>query len=173
MSHKERLIIVSILATIILLVTMDLLTDSREGAVWWHLLAEGFMGLMALIGIFTLLRGTFRTSRDLKEEQAKNQILLIESAKWKEQSKKYVEGLSQSIDTQLTHWNLTSSEREIAFLLLKGFSLKEIANLRNTSEKTVRAQSVSIYQKSGLAGRSELSAFFLEDLMSSSQIERP
>ncbi|HJS34466.1 MAG TPA: hypothetical protein VJ766_03150, partial [Pseudoxanthomonas sp.] len=41
----------------------------------------------------------------------------------------------------------------------------EIADLRGTHEKTVRAQSASIYAKAGLAGRSELAAFFLEDLL--------
>lgn len=53
----------------------------------------------------------------------------------------------------------------MAFLLLKGMSLKELAELRGTSEKTARAQSMSIYAKAGLSGRSELSAFFLEDLL--------
>ena len=51
------------------------------------------------------------------------------------------------------------------FLLLKGLSLKEIADIRHTTEKTARAQSGSIYAKSGLSGRSELAAFFLEDLL--------
>jgi hypothetical protein len=36
---------------------------------------------------------------------------------------------------------------------------------RNTSEKTVRQQASAIYQKSNLSSRSELSAFFLEDLL--------
>ncbi|OFW95706.1 MAG: hypothetical protein A3J37_03255 [Alphaproteobacteria bacterium RIFCSPHIGHO2_12_FULL_45_9] len=171
MNTKERLIIVAILVTILLLVTMDLFTDSREGVVWWHLCIEGFAAFSAMIGIVTLLRGMFHVSRSLKEERGRNEILLAESIKWKEQSKKYLEGLSQSIDAQLTRWGLTPSEKEVAFLLLKGFSSKEIAIFRNTGEKTVRAQSVSIYQKSGLAGRSELSAFFLEDLMSPSEIE--
>ncbi|HOZ25356.1 MAG TPA: hypothetical protein PLI83_11310, partial [Thermomonas sp.] len=40
-----------------------------------------------------------------------------------------------------------------------------IAQARGTSEKTARVQSSAIYAKSGLAGRSELSAFFLEDLL--------
>lgn len=165
MIAKERLIIVGILIVIILLVMMDILTDSREGSAPWHMMVESFVAMIALFGVFSLLRGNFKTSRSLVEEQNRNRLLSAESAKWKEQSKKYLEGLSQSIDSQLTLWNLTSSEKEIAFLLLKGFSLKEIANLRKTAEKTVRTQSVSIYKKSGLAGRSELSAFFLEDLM--------
>lgn len=61
--------------------------------------------------------------------------------------------------------NQLSLEKEVAFLLLKGLSLKEIAEVRQTVEKTARLQATAVYEKSGLAGRSELSAFFLEDLL--------
>ena len=88
-----------------------------------------------------------------------------ENEKWKEQSRKFLDGLSLAIDHQLSEWKLTVSEKEVAFLLLKGLSLKEIATARNTSEKTARAQSIAIYAKAGVSGRSELSAFFLEDLL--------
>lgn len=70
-----------------------------------------------------------------------------------------------AIDQQLGRWRLTAAEKEITFLLLKGFGFKEIATFRNTSEKTARAQSTSVYAKAGLSGRTELAAFFLEDLM--------
>jgi DNA-binding CsgD family transcriptional regulator len=76
-----------------------------------------------------------------------------------------LEGLSEAIESQLNVWTLTSSEKEIAFLLLKGLSLREIATIRRTSEKTVRTQATCIYSKGGFGGRSELSAFFLEDLL--------
>lgn len=76
-----------------------------------------------------------------------------------------MEGLGQTIDQQLSVWGLTESEKEIALLLIKGYALKEIADIRRTTEKTARAQSTSIYAKSGLSGRSQLSAFFLEDLL--------
>ncbi len=92
-----------------------------------------------------------------------------EAEKWREESRKFIEGLGQAIDSQLNRWNLSHSEKEVAFLLLKGLSLKEIAQARNTTEKTARAQSVAVYQKSGLAGRSELAAFFLEDLLAPAQ----
>jgi DNA-binding NarL/FixJ family response regulator len=48
---------------------------------------------------------------------------------------------------------------------LKGFSHKEIGNLTGRSERTVRQHSIAVYRKSGLSGRAELSAFFLEDLL--------
>jgi len=44
--------------------------------------------------------------------------------------------------------------------------MKEIAAVRNVKEKTVRSQATSIYAKSGYTGRHELSAHFIEDLMS-------
>ena len=49
--------------------------------------------------------------------------------------------------------------------LLKGYSHKQIAALTERSERTVRQHAVSVYRKSGLGGRAELSAFFLEDLL--------
>jgi DNA-binding NarL/FixJ family response regulator len=57
----------------------------------------------------------------------------------------------------------------VAFLLLKGLSLKEVAGVRNTSEKTARVQSMAVYAKAGISGRSELAAFFLEDLLPPSE----
>ncbi|MGH8595878.1 MAG: LuxR C-terminal-related transcriptional regulator, partial [Gammaproteobacteria bacterium] len=59
----------------------------------------------------------------------------------------------------------TEAEREVALLLLKGLSSKEIAAVRGVSERTVREQSRAIYSKAGLTGRAALSAFFLEDLL--------
>jgi len=73
--------------------------------------------------------------------------------------------LSVKIENQFAHWQLTPAETEGGFLLLKGFSLKEIADMRNTKLKTVQQQSQSIYQKTSLASRSELAEFFLEDLL--------
>ena len=60
---------------------------------------------------------------------------------------------------------MTPAEREVGLLLLKGLSHKEVAAARSTGETTIRQQALGIYRKSGLRNRSELSAFFLEDLL--------
>jgi len=70
------------------------------------------------------------------------------------------------INGQFQSWCLSSSEVEVALLLIKGLSMKEIAEAREVKEKTVRTQAASIYAKSGRAGRHELAAYFIEDLMS-------
>jgi DNA-binding CsgD family transcriptional regulator len=164
-NQKERGLIATVLVSIILMVSVDLVTDSGEGVKWWHLFIEGFIALAAMIGIYFLLRGSFTLKHSLADERKSTLQLREEAEKWRDQSKKYIQGLSQAIETQLIQWNLTDSEKEVAFLLLKGMSLKEIAEVRNTAEKTARTQSVAIYSKAGLAGRSELAAFFLEDLL--------
>ena len=90
---------------------------------------------------------------------------LVEAAHWKKESRELLQGLGIAIENQFARWHLSAAEAEVALLLLKGLSHKEIAGLRETSERTVREQSRSVYRKSGLAGRSSLSAFFLEDLL--------
>lgn len=165
MNHRERWVIAAILLGTAIFVGVDLLTDSREGARWWHLAAEALVAVTALAGVVFLLRGSFALKRSLAAEVQKSTRLQAESEEWRNQASTYVQGLSQEIDRQLESWKLTPSEKEVTLLLLKGLSLKEIAEVRKTGEKTARAQSTMIYEKSGLAGRSELAAFFLEDLL--------
>ena len=155
-----------ILTGILVLISVDLVTDAMEGVRLTHLLVEIAAACGAGIGITILLRHSFRkknreiaVSRRLADESAR------EAGRWKAESEKHVRGLSLAIDAQFDRWSLSRSEREVALLLLKGLSLKEIASLRDTSEKTVRAQSGAVYSKSGLGGRSELSAYFMEDLL--------
>lgn len=85
--------------------------------------------------------------------------------RWKTRAADLLAGFSSLISEQLTQWQASNAEKEVALLLLKGLSIKEIAVLRNTSDNTVRQQAASLYAKAGLKSRAELSAFFLEDLL--------
>lgn len=155
-----------VLIGIIILIVSDILGDVRGGSSVFHLAIESCLAAVSGLGVLLVLRHSFETKEKLSTARADLQKIREESLRWKQESEKYILGLSQSIDQQLSRWGLTPSEKEVALLLLKGLSLKEIADVRQTSEKTCRAQSAAIYQKSGLAGRSELSAFFMEDLLS-------
>ncbi|MEZ5561069.1 MAG: LuxR C-terminal-related transcriptional regulator [Pseudomonadales bacterium] len=66
---------------------------------------------------------------------------------------------------QFEQWGLSPSESEVALLLVKGLSMREISEARQVKEKTVRQQATSVYAKSGYAGRHELAAHFIEDLL--------
>lgn len=85
--------------------------------------------------------------------------------RWRADSRLLLNGLGEAIDLQFRRWSLTDAERQVAMLLLKGLSSKEIALVRQSSERTVREQARAVYAKAGLSGRAALSAYFLEDLL--------
>lgn len=162
---RERTVIAGVLALIALMAGIDLTVDLREGVTRWHVLAEAMVAVAACFGVFHLLRGAWQLRRRLDAQGRDFSAFRQQAEAWRTGSKKYLDGLSRSISLQLDEWQLSAAEKEVAFLLLKGLSLKEIAVTRRTTGKTARVQSSAIYTKSGLAGRSELSAFFLEDLL--------
>ena len=160
----ERRIICITLIMICGISLFDLITDLDEGVTWWHVSVESFVILIGMTSFIYLLKGNFTLKHKFVNEKILSGKLKEENDKYKEQSKIFITGLSSTIEKQLKHWQLSNSEKEVAFLLLKGLSLKEIAQIRGTTEKTTRTQSAAIYNKAGLSNRSQLAAFFLEDL---------
>ena len=151
--------------TFVVLVGLDLISDYLDGGTGTHLVLEGL--LLALSG--AVFGGGIRQLVQARQkiESLKSDVekLNEEKEKWKSETHQLLAGLSVKIENQFAYWKLTPAETEVGFLLLKGFSLKEVADIRSTKLKTVQQQSQSIYQKTGLASRSELAAFFLEDLL--------
>lgn len=155
-----------------LLVGIDLITDLRDRTTLAHVLLELLVvaiGFVAAGAIALRLRRSARHAQTLHEQAARLtenlRVSQQEAARWQSDAADLIAGLSAAIDTQLARWNLSPAEREIALLLLKGLSHKEIAEIRSVSETTVRQQARSLYRKAGLSGRNDLAAFFLEDLL--------
>jgi len=73
----------------------------------------------------------------------------------------FLELLEQYFD----EWALTPSERDVALFTVKGLSISEIADVRDTKEGTVKAQCNAIYRKAGVNGRPQLLSLFIEQLM--------
>lgn len=121
--------------------------------------------VMTSVGIALL----FKVTGDQHDEHLQVirdlEIARLQGQRWRSEARLHLDGLGRAIDEQFSRWNLTEAEREVALLLLKGLSTKEIASVRATSERTIREQARSIYTKAGLTGRTALSAFFLEDLL--------
>jgi DNA-binding NarL/FixJ family response regulator len=113
-----------------------------------------------------LLSGSFQRERRERDALIGDlQLARAEGEAWRERAQSYLTGLGEEIEKQFEKWLLTSSEREVGLLMLKGFSHREIASLRGTTEATVRHQARAVYQKSGMPGRSTFCAYFLEDLL--------
>lgn len=158
-------------AAVVLLVNVvflgkDLSDDLREGMGIDHVIPEIIVVLISVGVVALLVRETLDSRRE--SYNLRRQIGQLEAVaeEWRKKTALYSMGLAQAIDEQLGAWNLSAAEKEVSLLLLKGLSNKEIAEIRATSEQTVKQQSSAIYRKSGLTSRSELSAYFLEDLLS-------
>jgi DNA-binding CsgD family transcriptional regulator len=93
------------------------------------------------------------------------EVARSEGAQWRRDMRELLQGLGKAIDAQFDRWGLTAAEREVAMLLLKGLSHKEIAVVRECGERTARQQARAVYAKANLSGRAALSAFFLEDML--------
>ena len=98
-------------------------------------------------------------------ETLRHWVRQAERDAWRMRAERALEGLGRAVDEQFDAWQLTPAEREVALFLLKGRGHKQIAAATGRSERTVRQHAVAVYQKSGLQGRAELAAFFLEDLV--------
>jgi DNA-binding CsgD family transcriptional regulator len=153
-------------AVIFMLIALDIVGDYGEGIDWGHIAIEFMVLLSAVVGLTFLGReyylDTQLTLQNLKTDLNQAQA---EAKHWREQSRDLIQGLGVEIQKQFVRWGLTQAEAEIGLLILKGFSHQEIADFRQVSERTVREQARTLYRKAGLTGRSELSAFFLEDLL--------
>lgn len=166
--HNERRLRALLMGALLLLIvggTTDLILDAPDR--WWsfHVLFELGLIAAALAITIALGRGWLRAERSLAQTQRMLGERQAERDTWRASAKVALEGLGQAVDEQFRRWGFTPAEREVALLLLKGHSHKAIAYATGRSERTVRQHAVSVYQKSKLGGRAELSAFFLEDLM--------
>lgn len=72
---------------------------------------------------------------------------------------------SQVVQDFFQSLDLTPAETEVAWFLLKGMSLTEIAALRDTREGTVKAQCNAIYRKADVTGKSQLFSLLVEDVL--------
>ncbi len=150
---------------IAILIGWDLMSDYSEGVEKLHVILELAVLLLAT-GMFSyVLRQVIRGRRRVRQLHSWLDSSRAESTQWRDRYQSTIRGLGEAIQEQFTAWQLSKAEAEIALLLLKGLSLKEIADVRETGERTVREQARAVYRKAGLSGRSELSAFFLEDLL--------
>lgn len=167
---------IALFALMAVLMGADIVADLIGGSDAFHVSMELAVMAVALFGVKTLWgrfvderrraardRATLAAARDAAHTEA--QSWRREAEVWRAEAQTALRGLGEAIDRQFERWNLTQAEREVAMLMLKGLSHQEIAQVRGTSERTARQQALAVYQKSGVSGRAELAAFFLEDML--------
>lgn len=123
--------------------------DASESAL--HVAVESLVFLAVTAMLIAEIAGIRRLNRAIADEQDKTARLSGE--------------LLAAMRDRFECWGLSPSESEVALLLIKGLSMKEVSAARRVKEKTIRQQATSVYAKAGCAGRHELVAHFIEDLM--------
>lgn len=158
--------LVAVIVGVALFIGLELLEE--PGLTTLGLLLE-LVGIVPVVMTSVGLAVLFRVAARQREEHLTLlrdlEVARMQGQRWRTEARTLLNGLGEAIDAQFSRWNLTEAEREVALLILKGLSLKEIAAIRVSTERTVRAQARAVYGKAGLTGRAALSAFFLEDLL--------
>lgn len=90
---------------------------------------------------------------------------LRRSAKVESQLRAASGAFMELLEDRFRDWGLTPAERDVALFAIKGLSTQDIAQIRATSEGTVKAQTNAIYRKAGVTGRPQLLSLFIDDLM--------
>lgn len=170
-SRQLSLSLVIVLAVVVIGGATDLWFDGPD--TWWTFHAAIEVALICVSAAFLVY--FWRAWRDSLREASLVRAALAQSERslaerdaerdhWRTSAEQALAGLAQALNAQFDLWKLTPSEREVAVLLLKGLGHKQIAAQTARSERTVRQHAVTVYAKSGLGGRAELAAFFLQDL---------
>ena len=143
---------VIVLVAAVLFFSYDIIVDLIKGSdSYLHIIVELTVSLAISVVLFQELKRVVSLKSEVQSEKLKTARLSGE--------------LSQVMNRQFAEWGLSPSEHEVALLLIKGLSMIEISQVRQVKEKTVRQQATQVYAKSGYAGRHELAAHFIEDLM--------
>ncbi len=171
-SWRAAAAVAVVFALIAGLAAVDVILDLAEGTTVGHVITEVGVVVLGIAGL-TFMSSALLAARRQAHARAsaltdlgrRLEATAAEAERWRREAGDLVRGLGAAIDDQFDRWQLTRAERDIAWLLLKGLSHKEIAAARGAGEATVRQQAQAIYRKSGLSGRNDLAAFFLEDLL--------
>ena len=157
-----------ILGAIAALVAVDVASDLAEGVTLGHATLEGAVLVLAVAGLAWVALRAWSERRRLVGEmgqlRSENASWQKNAARWKAEAEAATRGFAEAVDQEFLRWGLTVAEREVALLLLKGVSLKDISGARGTAERTARQQAASVYAKAGVTGRSELASYFLDAL---------
>lgn len=164
-SDQLRVVLGVALASIVVGGSLDLIMDQPDDWMSLHVVFETLMIAGAMVMATTLWFGWWKTAGEADELRRSLEVRREERDRWRESAQQALDGLSHAMNMQFGEWQLTPAEREVALYLLKGYSHKAIARDTERSAQTVRQHAASVYRKAGLAGRAQLSAFFLEDLM--------
>ena len=172
LSVKQWALIVfaaSVLVTSAIEIATEFAAGQPLGAMWDDML---WVAVSAGCVLYYLYERKM-SSREIDElranlENARGKLVKVDT-----HSKEIANQYRAVMQKQFEAWKLSESEQDIVICMLKGLTFREIAGLRETREKTVRQQASAVYRKAGVSSRSELTAWFFEDMLEPPKISAP
>lgn len=162
--NRDHLITLVYLLFLVGFTSIDVIGDLKDGLEFSHLFHELLILVSALLivayKVFVIVKKDKLILKYEEDHSKANEEIDF----YKKKTSQYKKEMSEIIGQQFKIWGLTESEKDVALLLIKGLSMKEISSIRGSSDATVRQQSTSIYKKSQLENRNQLASYFLEDL---------
>ena len=163
---RERIAVIVLLGMLLYSSITDILEDRAAGDGLSQIALDLFIvGAIGMLLAYIYILEPWRTRHENRSLAKNSAAQKDDLARLSQISRKQLEGLGAYIKAQFDEWGLTESEQDVALMLLKGYSMKEISGFRSVSERTTRQQATTIYGKANLSGRTGLSAYFLEDLL--------
>ena len=150
---QRRLLALVALAVAILFFLYDLIVDividDELGTTHFIIELIVFFGVTMALLLNARDLGRLRTRLDVEEKR----------------NRAVSQGLADSIDELMDEWRMTGSEKDVAWLIIKGYRFAEIAEARGVKENTTRLQATAIYSKAGVSGRAEFVAEIIQSLL--------
>ena len=128
----------------------DLSSSMLTNAEKLHLFAESVASIALIVAILleiSVLRNIVLRKTHLEDQLTRSQKTLHEI-----------------VELQLHEWKLTPAEFDVSMFVFKGLNPPEIAELRGTSEGTIKAQLSAVYRKAGVQNRAELLVSIIDNL---------
>lgn len=162
LNKKSSQFLISILLILLTFISYDTYVDYESDAGKVHILFEVILLVTLFASLIFVLRKYIH--RNFINEQ-RLQNLNLKHHELKENLAKYKQDIHSYLQISFTSWRLTKSEKDIALLLFKGCTGREISEIRKTNYQTVRSQISGIYRKANVKNHNQFMAILMEDLI--------
>ncbi|MCB1172337.1 MAG: helix-turn-helix transcriptional regulator [Leptospiraceae bacterium] len=168
MNSTVRLLTTASLGSIAILAAIDIYFDQGH-LLGWHILLE-LAGLLCILIVLSALwwhwyKAVRHSQKNLKTTRSNLKQVQKELYQFRRRHADTLDAMQQAMTDQFKDWQLSPTEIRVAEGLLRGYSIKMIAANLGRKEKTIRNQAAAVYAKSGMVGRADLAAFFLNEIL--------
>ena len=154
-----RAALLSVLLVVQSMAAAFFLIDIAEDIGGWKVLpGQDLHYAIELAAVVTLVVGIALTAVEMRRVMARQ-------ARMEQQLRAASGAFHELLEEHFSEWRLTPAERDVALMAIKGFSIAEIADLRQTRTGTVKAQCASVNAKARVSGRPQLLSLFIDELM--------